>query len=664
MARRAGRILGLALLVNLQGLSARSVRGSTRFLGSRGLEAAPAPATVLTAAECSEFSQAFLLNPQPSCDLLEYDTGGLASCTCKLPVPPQVRLADIGSSGHADSSEAVPTTLTCPFANCASTDGTSAEADSCISLKKFGFSEVRESSFSAEDTYRGTHTCSYIMEPGHTFAMPEEVQHYRYIVDSQNQAFGVACGGTDGLKKSTTMSDVCRRAIYRFKVSCDETWASMLPGGCENVPAPFGYTSESTVAELCALECMESGKFDVMAHSAKLKEKAAAKKQAEEKERQEAAERARLQAQEDARLKDEARMNANAASALGPLGAPALASTPGLAKAIADNPALALVLAQNPKLGQALAENQGIADAVANNPAFAQALVDHPGVVDAIIDVPGFAGALNAHPELCTAIASTPGFAEALASDSDLAKLIADDPAYAAALAAALAANPGKSFEEVLAMYPELNPAAIALAPAGAPAAHFVASPAFAAAVPDAVKAPAPAGAGAVPPGVPLPQEVVAPPPSAAEIPLVVAPAPAAVQAPAPAGAVAVKASLAPAPAAALAFSPGVAYAPGAALAASPFAFAGPLAPGGPEFQSAELDGGKVLPSVSAPAQAAQAPANPVAPASPVAVASQVAPAAAPVLVPPVAAAAPAAVAAAPPAVAAAPAPAVAASPV
>lgn len=426
-----GRILGLALLFDLQGLSARSVRGS-RFLGSQGLKAgAPAPAVSLTAADCSSFSQAFLLSPQPSCELFEYDNNGLAGCKCKLPVPPAIRLADVGSSGHADAQDAEPTTLTCPFAACA--DGTSAEASSCLALKSFGFSKVEESSLSAEDTYRGTHSCSYLMEPGHVFAMPAEVESFRYITESQNQALNINCGGTDGLKTSTTMKDVCRRAIYRYKVTCDETWASMLPVGCGNATAPFGFTSESTVAELCAMECSKPGEFDVKSLASKLKVNAENKAEAEEKERQAAKEKARLEAQKDAKLKQDALNEATAAGVLGPDGAAALASTPGLATAIVNNPAFAEVLKTHPKLSKVLSDYPNLAAVIANDPAVQQVLVDYAttpatafiqasrrqraDLASALSDVPGFAAALDANTGLATAMATTAGFAEALATD-------------------------------------------------------------------------------------------------------------------------------------------------------------------------------------------------------------------------------------------------------
>ncbi|CAJ1331532.1 unnamed protein product [Effrenium voratum] len=177
-------------------------------------------------------------------------------------MPPQVRMADMGGAGLADAKEPEPLPVDCPFASCKADANGKAP---CLTVAAFGFSEVQAADLGAEAGYRQARGCSYLMAPGNSFAMPEVVTSFKTVLAYQTKHLGYSCGGLDGLQPSHSMSDLCRRAIYRLQARCSDTWKSMLPGGCEEMEPPYGFTGGSTLKELCPVECTKMEDLDVSA---------------------------------------------------------------------------------------------------------------------------------------------------------------------------------------------------------------------------------------------------------------------------------------------------------------------------------------------------------------------------------------------------------------
>ncbi|OLP83004.1 hypothetical protein AK812_SmicGene36297 [Symbiodinium microadriaticum] len=61
----------------------------------------------LTATDCASFSKAFVLQPQPSCEYANFSSSWVG-CTCEVPLPPKLRLADTGASDLPGAKEPDP----------------------------------------------------------------------------------------------------------------------------------------------------------------------------------------------------------------------------------------------------------------------------------------------------------------------------------------------------------------------------------------------------------------------------------------------------------------------------------------------------------------------------------------------------------------------------
>eukprot|EP00913_Durusdinium_trenchii_P004495 g4174.t1 len=295
----------------------------------------------------------------------------------------------------------------------------------CLQLSNFGFSKVDMLDLGAESTFRETLVCSYLMAPGGSFSMPQKVESFRSVLNFQKKALGYECGGSDGLQPSQTMSDFCRRALYRLEAHCSDQWSGVLPTGCEHISPPFGFTDESTLKELCPVECTKMSQLDLSALFGTLQDRERQHQRELEAQRQrelEAKRAARAKAQAEARRKEEAMQ---AAQVMGDKAdskaAEALATTPGAAAALA-NPDLSKAFAAHPDFLPAMAKSPGFASALAN-PDLAKALGSQPDLLSAV----------GSKPDIAIAMANTPGFDTALANP-DLAKALGSQPDLLSAL--------------------------------------------------------------------------------------------------------------------------------------------------------------------------------------------------------------------------------------
>jgi len=419
--RWPGCFLGLSLGWTAVGLKRHSLDAA----GLAHADGLQAPG--LTATDCASFSKAFVLQPQPSCEYTNFSSSWVG-CTCEVPLPPKLRLADTGASDLPGAKEPDPMEIACPFAKCEGAHAAGKEVK-CLRLEAFGFSKVEVADLGAEGAFRQVRGCSYLMAPGQSFVMPGMVESFRLVLDSQKEALGYDCGGDMGFLPSNTMSDLCRTALYRLEVSCDATFQSVLPAGCESLSPPYGFTMSSAIRDLCPLECNAA---DVSTLAQAVVQRRQRKQQEEAAARQRALEAVRHQAREEARRKDALQKVAQAAA------------TAKVAQALAGSPAAAQALAAAPGAAEALASAPGAASALAGSPAAAQALAENPSILGAIANEPALATALANNPELSKALASDPALAAALAENPGLAKALAENPNSLAAVKA-MASNPALS---------------------------------------------------------------------------------------------------------------------------------------------------------------------------------------------------------------------------
>eukprot|EP00931_Biecheleriopsis_adriatica_P114563 TRINITY_DN9040_c0_g1_i2.p1 TRINITY_DN9040_c0_g1~~TRINITY_DN9040_c0_g1_i2.p1 ORF type:complete len:746 (+),score=200.17 TRINITY_DN9040_c0_g1_i2:76-2313(+) len=403
------------------------------------------PASLLTQDDCDQFSKAFVITPGPECKLVTLERGW-ASCACDVPLPPQVRLADVGSSGSADSKVADPVSTDCPFSECQSTG--------CYDSAVFGFSKVEASDLGAASSFAGAQTCSYLLEPGQKFTLPDVVDEFSFIVHQNREALGYECGGASGLQKSNSISDLCRRAIHRLQAGCGDTWPSMLPGGCEGTEPPYGFTESSTIKELCPVDCAKAGELDVTGLANNIAERKARKKQEEEEARRQAEKAMREEAQRVARVKAEAADQAKAV---------AVSQTTEALKAALKN------------IPHGTDVTTAVAKALASKPEAAQALAAAPGAVEALASAPGAASIVARKPELAEALAETPYFAEALAASPAMASAISNpciaeelskNPSLLKEVSAKLHGDPALTLSHIAEAHPEVASALTACAAA------------------------------------------------------------------------------------------------------------------------------------------------------------------------------------------------------
>lgn len=451
MALRGSVPVGCFILLQAFGCSGRSLRsrGSSSDDDLTGDAVAapasapgPAPAVFtkyadLSEKDCSTFSKAFMLVPQTTCTLSQYD-GGWAGCSCDLPLAPIVKLADVGSSGHADSDVPEPVTATCPFEKRAGS-----VSEKSFSLEVFGFSQVQSSSLGAESSARQIHTCNYLMKPGDTFSFPEVVNKFRSIRDQEQKPLGIQCGGASGIQKSDTMIDLCRRWLVSLQASCAETWSDVVPDTCKGTEPPFGITEKSTVHDMCSLDCAKPGKLDIAALAGKIEDRETRKKAAAEEAQRRAREKLRREAQEEQRKKEEIKEAERKKEEE--------EKARALRKSLAENPGLKSKLAK----ARAACPDCTLEELMAKNPDLAAEFgVAAPAPAPATLGADEAASAAPASAEPSSAAP-----ADAVTPD---------------ALADAIAAHPEKSVSEVLAANPELAPMIESVTSAQAPAPAFV----------------------------------------------------------------------------------------------------------------------------------------------------------------------------------------------
>lgn len=231
--------------------------------------------------DCKIFEEAIILQPNASCELLNFTNS--SGCTCRIVLPRNIvpmpdLLLDSGDDGNQTTNASVPTLEPippeapppsnplqpysppvmppeCPFdVSCSA-----AKLSSCVGFDSWGFSKVQMSPYSAASAYLNEISCSYLMMPDSRFKVPERVKSFWEWEKSKDAPASpknlekVLCGC---ISTAVVSVDFCRAAVYHSKIPCIQTWKEATDGRCSvTVSPPLGFLSTSLLSEMCYSEC-------------------------------------------------------------------------------------------------------------------------------------------------------------------------------------------------------------------------------------------------------------------------------------------------------------------------------------------------------------------------------------------------------------------------
>lgn len=134
----------------------------------------------------------------------------------------------------------------------------------CVGHNSWGFSEAHIADYSPAAAALNSMSCTYLMKPYGLFKVPEKVASLWHlnaklvkVFDRMSAPFTMFC-----LKKNVTSQSLeffCKDQLKRMMLPCDTSWKKLtnsLPDkDCKDALAPDGFEHDSTLAELCPLEC-------------------------------------------------------------------------------------------------------------------------------------------------------------------------------------------------------------------------------------------------------------------------------------------------------------------------------------------------------------------------------------------------------------------------
>lgn len=258
----------------------------------------------LDPAQCTTFQESMLIKPPPSCEVVGFSTGDKA-CLCRMTLPanmkpmpdmmlvtpadpesqegpvedgvglippfhpptwgsPEVRHE--GSQEGSVQSSSVPqgtsqaaavalpnTAPSCPFETKCPASGTF----SCVDFAKWGFAEVAQTDYTPASGYLNIIECSYTMRRGGTFKVPEKVVAFKAMQSRHQDVLawyqrGIIFNCHEQIE--TTWGKMCEDKAHKEHFSCDMPWRWLFED-CGTLAAPPGFSVNSTLQELCPLEC-------------------------------------------------------------------------------------------------------------------------------------------------------------------------------------------------------------------------------------------------------------------------------------------------------------------------------------------------------------------------------------------------------------------------
>lgn len=148
----------------------------------------------------------------------------------------------------------------CPFiSGCADPD-----SFDCVGHNSWGFAEAHMADYSPAAGALNAASCTYVMKPYALFKVPERVAALWHlnakliaVFDRTSQPLTLYCKGRN--VTSPSLEYFCQDQLGRLGLPCDMVWANVTKKHqaqeCADAPAPDGFEVDSSLAELCPLEC-------------------------------------------------------------------------------------------------------------------------------------------------------------------------------------------------------------------------------------------------------------------------------------------------------------------------------------------------------------------------------------------------------------------------
>jgi len=153
----------------------------------------------------------------------------------------------------------------CPYtAKCGGSGGGSAAetaGEGCIGYDSWGFDDARMAGYSPAAAHINVMSCSYIMKTFGQFRVPDKVQAYldqqkqlAPIIERYKSSFDVECVFGS---KTYVWATFCKNLVEKvYNTPCSKQWWQAVKlDDCVDAHPPLGRTKNSTVAEMCPLDC-------------------------------------------------------------------------------------------------------------------------------------------------------------------------------------------------------------------------------------------------------------------------------------------------------------------------------------------------------------------------------------------------------------------------
>lgn len=249
-------------------------------------KALPPKFPVMSQEECELFQEGFLVSPGAKCQHVIF-AENVDGCTCTINLPASINpqatagnlynpfLPEIPPDPSVPLPQAMPTVPPpsnplqpylapmmppeCPFITACGDP----ESFDCVGYNSWGFTEAGMSGYTPAAASLNMMSCSYLMKPYSEFKIPTRMKalwrlnaKQMKVFKRMNEPFLMKCVGQN--VASASQLSWCNDKVNRMKFSCDKTWedvAKATAKACEAAPAPEGFATESTLADLCPTIC-------------------------------------------------------------------------------------------------------------------------------------------------------------------------------------------------------------------------------------------------------------------------------------------------------------------------------------------------------------------------------------------------------------------------
>jgi hypothetical protein len=240
---------------------------------------------VISQDECALLQEGFLVSPPAKCQHVVFGEN-LDGCTCTMVLPASINpqpanfynpiLVDVAPDPNIPVPQSMPTVPPpsnpampfvapmmppeCPFMSpCADPD-----SFDCVGFNSWGFAEAHLADYSPAAAALNTASCTYMMKPYARFKVPNRVASLWHlnsklvkVFDRMSDPVTFHCMGRKVTAPS--LQYLCKDQLQRLGLPCDTAWSDAVKKHqvkeCHDAPAPDGFKRDSTLAELCPLEC-------------------------------------------------------------------------------------------------------------------------------------------------------------------------------------------------------------------------------------------------------------------------------------------------------------------------------------------------------------------------------------------------------------------------